>query len=234
MRSHAVSQSPNNVPATSTTSGVNSCPLITIAIAAASLTIMASAALTSAFQFDRTAIAAGELWRVFTGHLTHFDWNHFVWDAGMFVVLGVMCERRHRGRYSICLVGSAVLISIGLWFAHPDMSIYRGLSGIDTALFTLAASYLLAEKWREQDWPWVVAIIGLTVGLLAKIGFEIVTGTTFFVDSEAANFVPIPLAHAIGGLFGIVIATGGRGGRRLQAARSPRGTQPRMQVAAGN
>ncbi len=50
------------------------------------------------------------------------------------------------------------------------------------------------------------ALIALIAGFEAKLGYELVTGTTLFVDSSAAGFTPLPLVHAVGGLVGCVFA----------------------------
>jgi rhomboid family GlyGly-CTERM serine protease len=157
-------------------------------------------------QFDREAVAHGHLWQIFTGHLTHWDWNHLVWDLAVFVVLGAICEARHCGRYLMCLGVSAVLIPLGICFYLPELNTYRGLSGIDTGLFTMLSGYLLIEKWATRDWPWITIIAASQVGLGLKLAFEIATGQTLFVDSVAANFQPVPLAHMIGACVGIAVA----------------------------
>lgn len=36
-------------------------------------------------QYDRQAIADGQLWRVVTGHLVHIGLEHLAWDAAVFL-----------------------------------------------------------------------------------------------------------------------------------------------------
>jgi rhomboid family GlyGly-CTERM serine protease len=159
--------------------------------------------------YDRTAIQTGELWRLLTGHLTHYSADHFLWDVMMFAVLGVMIERRHRGGFVVSVLASATAISAVLWFGHPEVTAYRGLSGIDSALFTHAAIHVYAEGGRLRR-PFVQFVsAGLLVGFIAKIFFEITSGHTLFVDST--DFVSLAAVHAIGGLVGIIPAIAARG-----------------------
>src|SRR3990172_6884652 len=50
--------------------------------------------LASSLQFDLSAIAAGEGWRIVTGHWTHVSLDHLLWDAAVFAALGFASERR--------------------------------------------------------------------------------------------------------------------------------------------
>jgi len=157
------------------------------------------------FQFDRSAIAAGQWWRVVTGHFTHWNGEHLFWDLSVFAILGWICERNDRSRFVIGLSAATLLISLGGWVFLPTLQTYRGLSGLDTALFTLLAASALQANWREQQWGWVIAIAGLLAGLAAKIGFETLTDGALFVDTAGAGFQPVPLAHVIGALIGMVV-----------------------------
>ena len=123
----------------------------------------------------------------------------------MFLVLGAVCERRWPRRFVCCLLASPVAISLTLWWAHADVSTYRGLSGVDTALFTLAAVGLLAEAAARRNRAGTFTIVALFAALAAKIVYEAATGTTLFVHSAGA-FVPLPLAHLVGSIVGTAIA----------------------------
>ncbi len=153
--------------------------------------------------FDRVAIATGELWRFVTGHLVHWNHDHLLWDVVVFGVLGVLVERFDRRALVATLVLSAVAISAAVWTCDPLTVQYRGLSGVDSALFGFAVPMLFCESRRNRQAgvSWVIA--ALAAGFVAKIAFEIATGQTLFVDSAAAGFVPLPLVHAVGALVGL-------------------------------
>jgi rhomboid family GlyGly-CTERM serine protease len=180
-------------------------PIVTAAVAGLAIALCQSSALTDWLTFDRGAIAAGEVWRFFTGHLVHWNTDHLLWDVLMFAVLGAMVERRSRRALVGVLALSAAAISAAVWFGNPTMIQYRGLSGIDSALFTFVAAALVRDARRAGHSTALWATVAMTVGFVGKIGYEVATGQTLFVDSSSAGFIPLPIAHAIGGAAGIVV-----------------------------
>ncbi|MFQ5732226.1 MAG: rhombosortase [Planctomycetaceae bacterium] len=181
----------------------NRFPIVALCIAGAALAVGAFDSVADLLQFDRSAIEAGQSWRLLTGHLTHWSWDHVFWDLAVFAVLGSLCERENRARFVACVAASAILISAGVWCVLPGLETYRGLSGIDSALFALLAGSVLRDAIAERRWSWLVGTLLLLAGFLGKTVFEIATGTTLFVDSAAANMLPIPLAHIIGAVVGL-------------------------------
>jgi rhomboid family GlyGly-CTERM serine protease len=178
---------------------------VTLGIAAfAILASMLPAAL-DWLSYDRTAIAAGEAWRLVSGHFTHWNADHLLWDVVMFVVLGTMVEREGRGRLATTLVVASAAISAVLWMFAPEVSQYRGLSGLDSALFGFVAPQLFCEARRKQHRAaqWLLAV--LTAGFVGKIAWEMATGQTLFVDSSAAGFTPLPLVHVVGAVVGFLV-----------------------------
>jgi rhomboid family GlyGly-CTERM serine protease len=155
-------------------------------------------------QYDRTAILHGEVWRVLTGHLVHWSGDQLFWDGLALGFLGWLCEREAVASFLRCFVLSAILISLTLWFAAPWMATYRGLSGIDSALFALVAVRLGREAFLDRRWL-QLALVGIVAGGFAlKVGYEFASGATLFVDSSAGGMTPVPLAHVAGAMVGIV------------------------------
>lgn len=177
-------------------------PCVSLLLVAVSLVTYFVTPLATLLQFDRTAIAAGEVWRVVTCHLTHWSLDHLVWDAGAVLVLGLLCEVPYRRAFAWCLAGSAVLVPLAVGTLIPEMNTYRGLSGIDSALFTLLAVTMLGESLTARRYTWAALSGAVLLAFAAKIGFEYTTGATLFVDSAATNMVPVPLAHVVGGIVG--------------------------------
>ena len=164
-------------------------------------------------QWDRGAVARGEVWRLVTCHWTHWSVRHLAWDLAAFVLLAALCEARGRRALLAAVASSALLIPTVLWLALPGLEIYRGLSGIDSALFVLAAVLLLREEPRSA--PALAAGVAL-VGFLLKVGYESVSGAALFAGSEGL-FVPVPLAHLIGGACGLLSLTGASRSRRAES-----------------
>ena len=119
--------------------------------------------------YDHAAIAHGEWWRLWTGHLIHFGWPHFVADAGLFLILGFMLRTQARLFPLVLLVLPAV-ISAAVYFFDPNMARYGGLSAVDLALLLFVAGQGWQHNWKDWFWP---AVLLIYVG---EIIFESVIG----------------------------------------------------------
>ena len=179
---------------------------VTIAIGSAALVVAFLPSLAESLQLERTAIAGGEFWRLATCHVTHWNLEHFQWDWLMFLVLAAVCELRDRGRMIGCVVGAATVVTTIVWVWFPELATYRGLSGIDTALFTMLAIDVVRDASRDRNRLLQMAAGGLLLGFAAKTAYEAVTGQTYFVDQEAAGFVPLVWDHVAAGAVGAVRA----------------------------
>lgn len=177
-------------------------PVLTLAIAALAILAQLSPAVTAALEFSRAAIAQGEWWRFVTTHLTHFDANHLGWDAAVFLLLGAVCERESRQRFIAGLALASVGISAAVWFWQPHFELYRGLSGLDCALFGLFAGSLLRKSERAAK---LLGALGLA-GVVAKCGAELAIGATLF--ATGSGYAPVPLAHVVGAIAGVWVAVG--------------------------
>jgi len=94
---------------------------------------------------------------------------------------------------------SSLCISIVLLIMNSEIMIYRGLSGIDTALFFFAAYSIVTKAVKNRDKLWI--LIGCTLLILPfiKTLYEYLTGNLLSTTSD--NFLPLPGVH----LAGIVI-----------------------------
>ena len=179
-------------------------PCAPLLLSLAAVVIFAIPGAGEALQFDRSRLLDG--WRWLTCHWTHGSYSHLAWDVLVFAALASFCERVSRRRFWVCLGLAVVAIPVSIWLILPSLATYRGLSGLDSALFALAAGELLRSSIHRERW--IVAFGGTAFLLLflGKIGFEMATESTIFVDSAAAGLVPVPLAHAVGALIGLICA----------------------------
>lgn len=177
-------------------------PGFSLILVAAAVVTMPFDSVTSWLQYDRAAVDGGQLWRLVTCQLTHWSWDHLFWDAAALLFLGWVLEGEDRRSFLVCLCLSAVLIPAVVHFAIPELATYRGLSGIDSAVFVLLAVTLFRKCRADGDRVWTWACVAMLVGFTAKIGFECVSGGTLFVDSEASGMLPVPLVHVVGGVLG--------------------------------
>lgn len=180
-------------------------PVVTmvVAIVAAMIEFLPRAA--ASLQLDRAVSLLAEPWRVVMCHLCHFGRDHFSWDIAVFVALGLICERFSRRQLIQTLVSSALLIPILTLSLMPSLHTYRGLSGIDSALFGLLAAMLISENLRNRQRIGLILSISLLVAFALKLIIEMRFGVAVFADSAGDGYIPVPLAHLIGLLAGATI-----------------------------
>jgi rhomboid family GlyGly-CTERM serine protease len=154
--------------------------------------------LTEALQYDRSKIAAGQVWRVLTCHWTHWTPEHLFWDALAWSILFTMCLLTDKKQTILVLILVSCAVPLSIWLFQPEIIFYRGLSGLDTALFQL---YLL-QRWivcrREKDYVGLTILSVVFIGLILKILFECVTHSHVFVSTLGAGVIGLPLAHIVG------------------------------------
>jgi rhomboid family GlyGly-CTERM serine protease len=178
-------------------------PLVTAALAIVACAVWSFPPAPALLQYDRDASGASWLCRLFTCHATHWTGNHLGWDVAAFLVLGATCEQASRSRFAACLLLSAFLIPFSLYVLQPGLLLYRGLSGIDSALFVLLAVSLLRDRSFNLGTSGWFAVAVALAAFVAKGVFECATGRNVFVS--AAGFVPVPLAHLVGAVAGAVV-----------------------------
>lgn len=159
-------------------------------------------------QYDRVAILSGEWWRLLSGHFTHWTVEHLAWDLAVFCGLVAVSESECCRGTTVATVSSIVLsalvISTALLIAQPEMTLYRGLSGIDSALFAVVGISVLRQLRGSRTVT--AAAIAIVTGFAAKLAWEMFRGDAFFVSANAEGFSPVPLAHAVGAITGSLVA----------------------------
>ena len=177
--------------------------LLACGVVVAAVVVQSVAGLAEAMQWQRSA-GAGLSW--LTSHLSHWSWNHLAWDLFAFGLLSLLCLRLMPSRYACCLLAAAVLIPLEIQINQPLLQSYRGLSGIDCALFGL----VVAALWRQSSGDHksgeaqALAVLG-GFGFLAKTLYELTTGGMVFVEAAQQTFVPVISAHLVGFLSGMVV-----------------------------
>jgi hypothetical protein len=119
----------------------------------------------------------------------------------MFVSFALMLWKEERWRLWAWLIVAAPLISLAVFALHPALSEYRGLSALDTMLFT---RYCLGSLRMLNGWQrWCFAVLPL-IALTAKIVFEFTAGGTLFVGDMGPGVRPLPSAHLAGACIGLL------------------------------
>jgi rhomboid family GlyGly-CTERM serine protease len=184
-------------------------PAVTLGLCALALLTAQLPGAGAALVFERGALAAGECWRLLTGHWVHWSTDHLLWDVGTFAALGAACELRSRRRFAVCVVGSALAISAAVFYLLPELERYGGLSGIDCALFALLGTELWRERRREGGRKAAALAAALGTALALKLGFEFFSGGNVFVANLGASIVPVPAAHVAGAAVGLAVPLAG-------------------------
>lgn len=179
-------------------------PGASLLLALVAITLWFSPQLSSVCEWQREHPI--EVWRWFTGHFCHWSAEHLAWDVIVFVVLGAMCERRNRWQFLLCLAASAVAITAATAAFLPNILSYRGLSGIDSALFGWLVAELFQEAREKCDRRKLALICLFGLAFIAKTALEGVTANTLFVSNARSEFLPVPLAHAVGALVGLALS----------------------------
>ena len=178
-------------------------PWLTVTTASLTL-LLAGASLGGFAQYDRAAILRGEVWRLVTGHFSHWSASHLGYDLFAFVILGAICERRGRRLFATVVVATAFVVSLFLLAFRPEVVMYRGLSAIDSALW-VGAAFIAGERRL----PLAVALGAL---FLVKVAIESQTGA-LFVDGMTV----LPVVHLVGAAVGFCGAMVERRGMRPPA-----------------
>lgn len=154
-----------------------------------------------AFIYDRTAIQEGEVWRLWTGHLVHFTWQHLCLDVLVFSLSSIIVEQLLGRRGRVLILMAAGGISLGLYAFAPALQRFGGLSGVAVFTATLATLSLIRALpgWRIAGWV-LLSLICLKVVLENYLP----TGGLEFADLSSVMVMKEPLSHAIGLLLALL------------------------------
>jgi rhomboid family GlyGly-CTERM serine protease len=125
-------------------------------------------AVVAGLEYRRDAILAGEVWRLWSGHLVHYSATHAVLDGLTCLILASTLHwAGEAGSVLRRLAVVAPMISLLLLLCVPAMAIYRGASGLAMAL----AAVLGLSLWRTQP-GWRPALLLLALALSAKLAAD--------------------------------------------------------------
>jgi rhomboid family GlyGly-CTERM serine protease len=146
----------------------------------------------AALSYQRTAIAAGEWWRVLTAHFVHLDAGHALLNCLGLVLMWALFARDYSPlRWLAIYLFSALAISLGLYLFNPRIEWYVGASG---ALHGVMTAGTLAHLRRRDLDGWILAVF-----IVAKLSYEQIAGSMPFAGT-GNTLVDAHLYGAIGGL----------------------------------
>lgn len=167
-------------------------PWLAVTMASSTVLLNAGASLGGFAQYDRAALMRGEVWRLVTGHFSHWSPTHLAWDLIAFLILGAICERR-RSLLLGAIFTTAITVSLYLLAFCPEVATYRGLSAIDSALWVWAA-FIIGERR-------VALALTLLSLFVVKVIAESACGSIF-----VGGFTVLPMVHLLGGVIGLCTA----------------------------
>jgi len=108
--------------------------------------------------YHRSAIAEGQIWRLFTGHLIHSNLWHLLLNLASLMMIGWLFSQHFTYKIWIIIFAlSAMMISFAYYFTAPQFEYYVGLSAILYAVIIIGA--LLDIKHQ----PMIAGLILLVV-----------------------------------------------------------------------
>jgi rhomboid family GlyGly-CTERM serine protease len=181
---------------------------IFILVALVTLVIQCRSGWRPSLLYDRAAIADGQWWRLWTGHLVHFGWPHWVADTGLFVILGFILGRTQSRWFPVVLFLLPAAISAAVYFFSPGMVRYGGLSAVDLALLLFVAGQGWQHNWKDWFWPAVLAVYVGEIVLEATVGHGRGGGMIRFDDPDIHVATS---AHVAAAVCALVMLVGGLG-----------------------
>jgi rhomboid family GlyGly-CTERM serine protease len=143
-------------------------------------------------RYDRAGLAAGQWWRLLTGHIVHLDLEHAGLNSLGLVLMWALFARDYSPRQWILIVlATLATIDAGLWLRDSTVAWYVGSSG---ALHGVMAAGTLAHLRRRDLDGWILAAF-----IVVKLSFEQRAGALPFADSGAGVVVDAHLYGALGG-----------------------------------
>ncbi len=150
-----------------------------------------------AWRFNRGLVEQGNVWLLFSGHIVHLNWSHWLLNmAGLAIVAFFFSSHATFSQWFSVVVASSCVISAGLWWGMPEIHFYVGLSGVLHGLFLYGAL-------REIRFYPTSGYVLLTV-LIAKLVWEFFNGALPGSEDMAGGRV-LTEAHLLGAIGGILV-----------------------------
>jgi membrane associated rhomboid family serine protease len=131
--------------------------VIFAALAILAAIVTASADLSSLASLDRERVLSGEIWRVFSGHMTHLTWRQYALNVPAFVIFSLLYSKRvGLGAAVSLLLFSSIVVSVVV-IATGLHQVYGGLSGLSCAAISAIFLASIVENPRHLT-PYILAL----------------------------------------------------------------------------
>jgi rhomboid family GlyGly-CTERM serine protease len=145
--------------------------------------------------FSADDIARGDIWRIASGHFTHADLKHLLWNCLGLAVLGTLIEQHSRTQWWAALFVGIASVSALLLSPFSQLENYCGLSGVLNTLLLV----LIWLEWRlARSWLMIV----IACGSIAKVVIEIYLGESLLTN---ISWPPYAWSHVAGLTGGLIV-----------------------------
>jgi rhomboid family GlyGly-CTERM serine protease len=172
-------------------------PLLLFALPAVMVAWVSS--LGNGLILERTALANGELWRLWSGHWVHFSGSHLLWNLVVLLAAGAWLERVRPGRLLRHTLIAAPLISLAILALEPGLQTYGGLSGLATGVVVLLGLHQFSQPDTPR-WLWA-GVLGL---VMLKTATDAVHTDPLVVAFTSTTIRSSSSAHAAGALVALL------------------------------
>jgi rhomboid family GlyGly-CTERM serine protease len=134
-------------------------------------------------RYDRSALAAGEAWRLVTAHLVHLGLRHALLNCLGLALMWALFARDYSARQWLLIVAASMAaIDAGLWLCDSTVEWYVGSSGV---LHGIMAAGTLAQLRRGEPTGWVpLAFLALKLSYEHWVGGLPLSGSAVVVDAH--------------------------------------------------
>jgi len=148
-----------------------------------------------ALRYERAAIAAGQWWRLVTGHFVHLGLEHALLNALGLMLMWALFARDYRPSAWVAILAATIAaIDLGLSLKDSTVEWYVGSSGM---LHGVLAAGTLAHLRRGDFEGWILAVF-----LVGKLAYEQYVGALPLTAGGAV----VTDAHLYGALGGLLVA----------------------------
>jgi len=112
------------------------------------------------WRFDRALIDSGYYWLLFSGHIVHLNWSHWMLNMGGLAVVAFFFSPYGNIRQWLFVIFlSALFVGLGLYWLNLDLVTYVGLSGVLHGLFIYGAVHE-TRRYPASGYALLVLLIG--------------------------------------------------------------------------
>ena len=174
------------------------CWLLAAGVSAVALALqLGGEPVREALAYTRDGVAAGEVWRLVSGHFVHLGWTHMWLNlAGLVLVVWLVGGVFNWVRWLTVLGLTILTIDLGFWILYPSLTWYVGLSGLLHGLLVGGLFRGVVERDKES--------VILLAFVLAKLAWEQLGGGPLPGSEATSGGSVVVNAHLYGTVGGVL------------------------------